>query len=186
MRLRGLLGLLLVLAVAAFSWWVQRLSEELERRPEQQRQDRVDYYLEDFSVLATDASGAPRYRLEGRRLEHRTPSDTATMTAPVLHWRPDEGPEVTLRAERAEGSPGGEEVLLAGEVTLQRPAWQDQDRIDAHTRNLRVRPAQRTAHTPEPARAEGERYHIRGRGLAIDLNRGTLTLEHEVRGTHAP
>jgi len=71
-------------------------------------------------------------------------------------------------------------------VTLNRPAWQDQDRVDARTRNLRVRPAQRTAHTPEPAQAEGERYRIRGRGLALDLNRGTLTLEHEVRGTHAP
>ncbi|RMG57527.1 MAG: LPS export ABC transporter periplasmic protein LptC [Gammaproteobacteria bacterium] len=186
MRLRVLLGLLLVLGMAAFTWWVQRLSDALERNDTAAAGNHIDYYLDDFRVLATGNDGRPRYRLEGARMTHLAPADTATIEAPKLEWIPDSGPVVTLRSERAEGSPGGEEILLAGEVTLRRPAWNEQDRIDARTRDLRVWPEQRTAHTPEVATAEVDRYRIRGRGLAIDLNRGTLTLEHEVRGTHVP
>src|SRR5690606_4297773 len=79
-----------------------------------------DYVIESFVARALDARGEPRYVLSAERLTHYPADDTAHLVAPVLVQHLPDGVRVTTRAETGVMPGDGSEILMRGDVRVER------------------------------------------------------------------
>lgn len=113
------LGFVLLL-LAGGSWWLTR---EAERPPvAQPAPAEPDYVIEDFVARALNARGEHRYVLSAERLTHYPADDTAHLVAPVLVQHLSGGVRVTTRAETGIMPGDGREILMRGNVRVERTA----------------------------------------------------------------
>ena len=179
--------LILILAIASmggFTWWVDRLTKELEDPSVTDQGDRMDFYMHDYHVSVTNEAGALLYEASGTHLEHWQKSEEVIVTNPRLTFYPEEGPPVYLRSESGFVPQGAKTVELRGEVVLDREAYGTHDSLHAVTSNMTIWPEEERGHTDEFAYAEGKRYRAEGTGMTIDLAARTLELHSKARGTY--
>ena len=185
MSLRNLFFTVLVLLVAAFTWWVQELARELENIPVAESEIR-DLYVLDYEIAVTDEDGRIKYEHYGERLDHWKKSEEVFVENPRFTFHQGDAPPYYITAERGKVDGDGKTAYLLGEVVLDREAFGQQDSIHAVTRDLTLWPETQRAHTDEKAMAEGKRYKAEGVGMTIDLVAGTLELHSKARGTYVP
>lgn len=111
--------LILTALVGATSWWLWQLRERvLGKAPPQPPE--LDYVLEDFELVAYDERGASSFRLQAPRLEHVASTGQLRVQAPRIALRDGRGQNWRGQAASAIVAPKGEELLLSGEVALER------------------------------------------------------------------
>lgn len=174
----------LILIVLAFSWWIEDLARQLERMPQDTTADIQDFFIDDYKISINDENGRLQYQGSGERMDHWQKSGKVTLERPVFVVFQLDGPPSTLRSERAEGKPDGEEVHLLGEVVLDREAFKNNDSIHAVTHDMTLWPGTQRGHTDSQVVAVGKKYKVEGKGMTIDLLAGTLELLSKVRGVY--
>lgn len=185
MSIRNILLTALVLLVAAFTWWVQKLADELNTEvvPESEIQD---FFIIDYEIAVTDEEGKIKYEHYGERLDHWKKSEELFVENPRFTFHQGDTPPFYIQAERGKVDGDGKTAYLLGEVILDREAYGQQDSIHAVTHDLTLWPETQRGHTDEKATAEGQRYRAEGVGMTIDLLAGTLELHSKARGTYVP
>ena len=77
-----------------------------------------DYYVENFTATGVDESGENRYVLEGERMVHFPDDDTALLDNPhVIQYKEGVPPRHSY-SDSGWVAPGGDEVLLTGNVRV--------------------------------------------------------------------
>ena len=185
MRIRNIFFTLLIVLVGAFTWWVQKLAEELDVEPMAETEIR-DFYVVDYEIAVTDEDGRIKYEHYGERLDHWKKSEELFVENPRFTLHQADTPPFYIRAERGKVDGDGKKAYLLGEVVLDREAFGQQDSIHAVTSDLTLWPETQQGHTDKKARAEGKRYKAEGVGMTIDLLAGTLELHSKARGTYVP
>lgn len=142
--------LIVLLALAAFSWWLLQTTEKPQVSvPGKQRHD-PDFYMKDFTLTTMDKAGAPRNRLSGPYLVHYADDDSAELTRPrMIAFRKDE-PPWHIEAERGWISSGGKDVVLRGEVVMRQSDAVRGREQTVRTTDLHVRPDDEYAETTHP------------------------------------
>lgn len=181
-RITSLAGLILVVVV--FSLWLQDLARDLERSPLDELEDVQDFFLESYQINVTDDNGRLQYQGSGQQMGHWQKSKKITLEQPIFILHQEKGPPISLRSDRAEGKPDGDEVYLLGKVQLDRDAYEDNDSIHATTRDMTLWPKTQRGHTDAAVHAEGKKYQVDGEGMTVDLLAGTLELHNKVRGVY--
>lgn len=191
MRRYGPALALLLIAIAAISWWlVQAPVEpgETEARLQPGSGPReVDYTIAGLDVIRMTEAGRPAHRLRATELRHFIDDDTTELANPQLTVFQGESPPWEVDAERAWVSADGSLVLLTGEVEIDRAGDEANPPIRVLTRDLRVQPREDYAETDEKVRVETDTDWLDAVGMQAWLRPPSrLKFLSQVKGYYEP
>jgi lipopolysaccharide export system protein LptC len=176
-----LFPLVVMLALALLTFWLERAARIDQGHPALQRHD-PDYIVHDFKMLRYGKSGAPESTLTARKMVHYPDDDSTELNAPrVLQTKPGEAP-LTLTADRGALSQDGEETFLYDNVLLVRGAIADQPEMRMQTTFLHLVRARSLVRTDRDVSVQEAGRILTGRGLEFDNGSGVLHLREKVRG----
>lgn len=186
MPLRGILPVLVIVLAALSSWWLyHQVAQDRARADGSQRED-PDAFADDIDLSSLDAAGRLVNRLWAKRMLHFPHDDSTTLEAPYLElYRPAE-PPWQVRARSGRVASGGDEILLEGDVDIQRAAGAGLRPAHFTTESLRVYPEREYAETDAPVTYRSTGLVVRALGIRAYLDRGQVELPARVRATHQP
>jgi lipopolysaccharide export system protein LptC len=180
-----LFPLLLVIALALLSFWLERTLREEQKPPSLRRHD-PDFLVENFTLSKFNAAGALEATLAAAKMVHYPDDNSTELLAPrIVHSKPGE-PRLRLSAERGTLSHDGEEVFLYGDVQLLREGGAGYAEARMHTSFLHLVSGKSLVRTDrEVTIAEPERL-LSARGMEYRNDTRELFLREQVRGRFAP
>ena len=175
---------LLVLALGG-SWLFK---EQQRERPATVKavEERVDYYFHGLEVVRMDPQGRPRERLRSEQLLHHDGDDSATLIAPRVQLRDEQGQNWHLSADNGSIHEQGERVELHGKVRLTRPTGKGLAPLRLATERMTVHPQAGYAESDAPVRISDARATIDALGMRAYIDEQRLELPAQVRGTYDP
>jgi lipopolysaccharide export system protein LptC len=181
-----LFPLLLMLALAALTFWLERVVREEEGVHPSLRRHDPDYLVERLAITRFGADGAAESTLAAAKMIHYPDDDTTELVAPrVVQTRPNE-PRITVTAERGALSQDGEEVFLHDNVLLVREAGAQRPEMRMRTSFLHVIRSRSLVRTDREVVISEEGRVLSGRGMEYHNDSGQLFLRERVRGRFDP
>lgn len=151
---QSILALLMALLGAA-AWWQYR-GLEVESAPQAARERRPDYTVDEFTATTMDATGAPDRRLTAVELRHYPDDQGMELEHPVLTVFNQAAPPWIVRSETGWVSADGDELVLRGQVLIDRAAGATTRPLHLRTQELQVQPRKEYAQTDRPVHATSE------------------------------
>lgn len=181
-----LFPLLLMLALAGLTFWLERtVREEDGTHPSLRRHD-PDYIVDKLNHTRFNAQGRVESTLAAAKMLHYPDDDSTDLVAPRLVQTKTNEPRVTLTADRGALSQDGEEVFLYGNVLMVRDAGAERPETRMSTSFLHLVRGQSVIRTDrEVVIIEGDRV-LSGRGMEYHNDSEQLFLRERVRGRFAP
>ena len=180
-----LFPLLLMLALALLTFWLERTVREEEAHPSLRRHD-PDYIVENFRVLNYNQSGAVESSLTARKMLHYPDDDSTELAQPHLVETKTGQPRTEVSAMRGVLSQDGEEVFLYDNVVLEREATDARSAMRVETSELQYVRSRSIARSDRDVRIVEDRQVISGRGMEYDLNAERIALRERVRARVEP
>lgn len=182
-RASTLFPLLLLLALAAASLWLERAVQAPERDQSGKLRHDPDFIAEDFGITKIDAAGKPEYILSAERMQHYPDDESTSVVAPRLVQRHDNANPVVIRADRGLIAKKGEEASFYGSVVVVREAGRGQSELRVQTEYLQVIPDRDLARTDKPVIITEGRSRLSGIGMEFNNKTRQFALQSQVRGT---
>lgn len=180
-----LLPLLLLLALAMLTFWLDRAVRDDARHPSLRRHD-PDYFVENFRITTYSREGRPESTLSARKMVHYPDDDSTELEAPVVVQTKADQPTMTLSADRGALSQDGDDVFLFGNVLVLREASADRPETRMHTTFLHLVRERSLVRTDREVTIAEEGRRISGRGMEYDNEKRRLVLHERVRGHFEP
>jgi lipopolysaccharide export system protein LptC len=182
-RVSSLFPLLLILALAAASLWLERAVQAPERDKSGKMRHDPDFIAEDFGITKMDAAGKPEYILSAERMLHYPDDETTSVLAPRLIQRHGDANPVVIRAERGVIAKSGDEASFYGSVVVVREAGRGQSELRVQTEYLQVVPERDLARTDKPVIITEGGSRLSGVGMEFNNRTRQFALQSQVRGT---
>jgi lipopolysaccharide export system protein LptC len=181
-----LFPLLLMLSLAALTFWLERTVHEDEGAHPSLRRHDPDYIIDNLKHTRFNSLGAVDSTLAAAKMLHYPDDDTTDLIAPHLVQSKPNEPRVTVTAERGAVSQDGEEVFLYDNVVLVRDGSAERPETRMRTSFLHLVRGRSVVSTDrEVVITEGER-ELTGRGMEYHNNSQELFLRERVRGRYEP
>lgn len=176
----------LVLALAAVGL-VGLVAWQLARRqaPDPVADQRSDYVLRDFELVALDGEGKESFTVTGPHLQRDPAGKSLTLDQPRFSFPGRDG-RWNARSDTAWVSPGADEVHLRTRVRLVGPRSAAGLRTVFSTAELVVYPDTERAATDRTVTITQGDSILAGTGLAVDMRAKRFQLLSDVKGRYAP
>ena len=175
-----LFPLLLMLALALLTIWLERTVREEQGHPSLRRHD-PDYLVEDFVVTKFNAAGAQESTLSAAKMIHYPDDNSTELVAPrVLQAKPNES-RMTLTADRGALSYDGEDVFLYGNVLLVREGTADRPEARMQSSFLHLIGSKSLVRTDREVTVSEPGRALSGRGMEYHNATWQLLLRERVR-----
>lgn len=176
-----LFPLLLMLALALLTLWLERTVRVEEAHPSLRRHD-PDYVVDNFTIVRHDFVGRIESTLSARKMTHYPDDDSTELAAPrVLKTKPGEAP-MELTSDRGALSQDGEDTFLYDNVLLVRQATAVQPEMHLTTSFLHLVQSRSLALTDRAVAIREPNRHLTGRGMEYDNSLGLMHLHAQVHG----
>jgi lipopolysaccharide export system protein LptC len=182
-RASTLFPLLLILALAAASLWLERAVQAPERDKSGKTRHDPDFVAEEFGITKISAAGKPEYILSAERMLHYPDDESTNIVAPRLVQRPDNAPPIVIRADSGLISKNGAETNFYGNVVVVREAGQGRSELRVQTEYLQIVPDRNLARTDKPVIISEGRSRLSGVGMEFNNKTRQFALQSQVRGT---
>lgn len=181
-----LFPLLLMLALAGMTFWLERTVREEEGSHPSLRRHDPDYVVDKLKHTRFDAQGQVESTLAAAKMLHYPDDDSTDLVAPrLVQTKPNE-PRVTLTADRGALSQDGEEVFLYDNVLVVREGGAERPETRMSTSFLHLMRGQSVIRTDrEVVITERDRV-LSGRGMEYHNDSKQLFLRERVRGQFEP
>ena len=180
-----LFPLMLMLALALLTFWLERTVREEAVHPSLRRHD-PDYVIDKFRRVSYDASGAIESTLSARKMVHYPDDDSTELSDPRVVETKRDKPRTTISALRGALSQNGEEIFLYDEVRLLREATRARPEVRIETDALHFVRPRSLVRSESDVRVLEDRRTLSGRGLEYDLDAGRMALHERVRAQFEP
>ena len=177
-----LFPLVLMLALALLSFWLERTAREQPAQSAPRSHD-PDYSVEQFSVTDFSRAGAPASTLSAAKMVHYPDDDSTALVAPRLVQEKPDQPRLTLSADRGLLSQDGEEAFLYDNVLLVREALAEAPEARMQTSFLHLVRARSLVRTDREVRISERGRSLVGWGMEYDNESRQLSLHARVRGS---
>lgn len=185
-KLRLLILLLLVIAIALFTRWLLSTVERPDKPRVTEPSKEPDYFLTQFTATVMGADGKPYYRLQGQRLEHFPATDAIKLTAPRLKYFKDPGLPWLVNSREGTVYENTRTVHLTGNVVVEREAPLPQQKLTLRTERLQVDTRAHTAETDAEVKITTQNSTIEATGMWVSLDEGRMHLLSNARGVYVP
>lgn len=139
-------------AIGGLAWWLPK-GDEPDTVQKAHRDRRPDYTVDNFTATEMDETGTPKQRLVATELRHYADDDTNELESPRLTVFEAGTPPWLVRSETAWVSGDSGQILLQGEVFIDREAGKTTRPVHIKTRKLLVRRRDSYAQTDQPVHA---------------------------------
>ncbi len=164
--------LLLMLALAALSLWLERtVREEEALHP---------------SLRRYNAQGQVESTLVAAKMIHYPDDDTTELVAPRMVQTKSNEPRVTVTAERGTLSQDGEEIFLYDNVVLVREGGPDRSETRMRSSELHIVQAHSVMRSDKDVLITEDDRVLSGRGMEYHNDSRELFLRERVRGRFEP
>jgi lipopolysaccharide export system protein LptC len=180
-----LFPLLLMLALALLTFWLERAVREEQVHPSLRRHD-PDYVVQNFVITKFGASGAAESTLAAAKMVHYPDDDSTELLAPRLVQAKPNEPRLTLTADHGTLSQDGDEVFLYGNVLLVREGDAERSETRMRTSFLHVIGARSLVRTDREVTVTEPERALSGRGMEYHNETRQLHLRERVRGHFEP
>jgi lipopolysaccharide export system protein LptC len=181
-----LFPLLLMLSLAATSFWLERIVRDEEGVHPSLRRHDPDYIIDNLKHTKFNAQGAVESTLAAAQMLHFPDDDTTTLIEPrLVQTKPNE-PRVTVSADRGALSQDGEEVFLYGNVLVVRDAGRDRAETQMRTTFMHVVQSRSMLSTDREVVITEEDRVLSGRGMVFHNDSNEVSLRENVRGRFTP
>jgi lipopolysaccharide export system protein LptC len=172
-----LLALMLVAVFFAFGsfWLVQVMRGDDDAHRVDVGND-PDYIIDNFSFVRMSETGQPRYVISGERLTHRPADNTSLIDKPVVQSMTVDHPRMTITADTAHVNQEQNQIDLAGNVDISRPAGKTTQPLRIRTEALTVLPDEDIAKTDKPIEMKLGAASVNGVGMVANNATQQLTL----------
>jgi lipopolysaccharide export system protein LptC len=181
-----LFPLLLMLALAALSLWLERTVREEEALHPSLRRHDPDYIVDRLVYTRFNAAGAVESTLEAAKMVHYPDDDTTELVAPRMVQTKTNEPRVTVTAERGALSQDGEEVFLYGNVLLVRDGGPGRPVTRMRSSFMQVEQARSVVRSDRDVLITEDDRVLSGRGMEYHNDSKELFLRERVRGRFEP
>ena len=174
--------LLLMLALAGLTFWLERMVREEEGAHPSQRRHDPDYVVDNLTYTRFDLQGKVESTLTAAKMLHYPDDDSTDLIAPhVVQTKPNQ-PRVTLSADRGALSQDGEEVFLYDNVLLVREGGPERHETRMRSSFMHVVQAHSVIRTDRDVVITEEDRVLSGRGMEYRNDTKELFLRERVRG----
>ena len=178
--------LLLMLALAGLSFWLERLVRDDEGVHPALRRHDPDYMVDDLAHTRLNPQGVVESTLVAAKMLHYPDDDTTELVAPrVVQTKPGE-PRMTVTADRGALSQDAEEVFLYGNVLMVREGGPDRAETRMRTSFLHLVRGHSVIRTDRDVVITEENRVLSGRGMEYHNDSKELFLRERVRVQFAP
>lgn len=178
--------IMLLLALTILSTWILYKVSQVSTGPIGNAANAPDYFMQDFTTLAMNASGNPDYRLHGVYMAHYPASDTTEILKPSIDFLRPDRPATHVIADRGWLTSANEVVLLNGNVELTERDRSGNPIMQVATAKARVLIDQNYVESDQFTRIVTRHTRITGNGMQADLNNGKLSVLSDVHTTITP
>jgi len=182
-RVSSLFPLLLLLTLAAASFWLERAVQAPEYDKTGKLRHDPDFIAEDFGITKMGADGKPEYSLSAARMLHYPDDESTDIVEPRLVQRHADAAPIVIRADRGLISRNGEEASFFGNVVVVREASAQRSELRMQTEYLQIDPDRDLASTNRPVIITEGRSRLAGVGMEFNNKTRQFTLLSQVRGT---
>ena len=182
-RVSHLFPLLLMLALAAASLWLERTVQAPERDNSGKSRHDPDFVAEEFGITKIGVAGRPEYILSAARMLHFPDDGSTDIVAPSLLQRHDHAPPVVIRADRGVITKNGTETSFHGNVVVGREPEPGKNELRVQTEFLQIIPERNLVRTDKAVTITEGRSRLSGVGLEFNNKTRQLVLQSQVRGT---
>ena len=133
---------------------------------------KVDYYSKGLKRTVLDESGKPKEMLYSEELVHYEGENRTELTNPVFTLYTKEGPPWIIHSETATLPGESDEILLHGEVLVERDENKSGRTMRIETTNARVQPKNNYAETDEDIRVISPPDYMSGTGAKLKFGDG--------------
>jgi len=182
-RISNLFPLVLMLALAAGSFWLERAVQAPQLDHSGRMRHDPDFVAEDFNITQMNAAGKPEYVLSATRMTHYPDNDSTDIVAPRLVQRQDKASPISIRSDRGQLFSRGREAKLYGNVLLVRAAGKGQSEMRVQTEYLDVFPDRDFARTDKRVLITQGDSRLSGVGMEFNNKTQQLALLSQVRGS---
>jgi lipopolysaccharide export system protein LptC len=183
-RLSLLLPALLMVLLAALSWWVAQEagrgaggSSGLREPPQ-----KPDYFLHDFHTRTFDAQGHITAELSGQAMQHIPGNDTVRITQPTLRAQTAQGVLTTAQAQIGISNSDGSNVQLLGDAVVHRVA-PNMPALTVRSDFLNIFPNAQRISSNKPSTVQRGDSLFSGGNLEMNGLDGTFAMRGQVSGT---
>ncbi len=134
---RRVLLVLVLAAIGIIAWWLQREGPRVTVDPGPDRH-LPDYIADDLHVLTMDEGGRPARRLWTPQLRHYPDDDSSELEQPRMTLYRGDGPPWKAESQTGWIAGDGVEVLLRGDVRVDREGFGDNAPMALRTRRMVV------------------------------------------------
>lgn len=181
-----LFPLLLMLALAGLTFWLERTVREEEGAHPSLRRHDPDYVVDNLTHTRFNLQGRVESTLTAAKMLHYPDDDSTDLLAPrVVQTRPNE-PRVTVSADRGALSQDGEEIFLYDNVLLVREGGPDRGETRMRTSFMHVVQAHSIIRSDRDVVITEEDRMLSGRGMEYRNDTKELFLRERVRGRFEP
>lgn len=181
-----LFPLLLMLALAALTFWLERTVREEEGVHPSLRRHDPDYIVDKLTHTRFNAQGAVESTLVALKMLHYPDDDSTDLVAPYLVQTKPNEPRVTLSADRGAVSQDGEEVFLYDNVLLVREAGPERPETRMRTSFMHLARGGSVIRSDREVVVTEEDRVLSGRGMEYYNDSAQLFLHERVRGRFEP
>jgi lipopolysaccharide export system protein LptC len=181
-----LFPLLLMLALAGFTFWLELMVREEEGGRQSTRRHDPDYIVDRLNHTRFNAQGVAESVLAAEKMLHYPDDDSTDLVAPRLVQTKADRPRITVTADRATLSQDGEELFLYDNVLVVREAGAGQPEARMRTSFLQMARAQSVLRTDRNVVITEADRVLSGRGMEYNNDSGQFYLRERVRGRYRP
>jgi len=168
-RLPALVALILLLTLAALTWWAADYAQRaIPTDPPARLTHEPDAWGERIVMLRTDLQGLPINRLEGDYMEHFPDDDSYEVTQPRATGLRADNPVTIGTARHAVIDQDGLRVTLNGQARLHRLADGTRAALEISSEQLIILTDQDVVQTTLPARVTQGASSMEGVGMRYD------------------
>jgi len=178
--------LLLMLALAGLTFWLERIVREEEGAHPSMRRHDPDYVVDNLTHTRFDALGKVESTLTAAKMIHYPDDDSTDLVAPLLVQTKPNEPRMTVSAERGALSQDGEEVFLYGNVLMVREAGPENGKAQLRSSFMHVVQSHSIVRSDREVVVTEENRVVSGRGMEYRNYTKELFLRERVRGRFEP
>lgn len=181
-RIGGWFPLLLVAALAAITFWLDRVVQPPPATRDASRNE-PDYIVDGLSAVRMDHEGRVQHTLRAQKMTHFPDTDTTLLVEPRLVTYAEDRLPITVTSRHARVSGNGENVYFEDGVRVVRAPAGPRGELVLETSFLHVIPDAKIAKTDRPVVIRDAGGAVTAAGLELNSETRILNLQGRVKGT---